>query len=142
MSGPAPAPPSAGPTPSSPVAHNNGALEQDFTLAEVAARLRISERTLRRRLAEHPEIRPPRPGRAIVFTRRDIEALEEALRCRSRSSHPASAKGTPGTSSAARSPESCVSSAQKREIRRRLAALRLSSNSPSSTVVSLQLRQK
>ena len=59
-----------------------------FTVAEVCAALGgIDERTLRRRLKEAPWIKPLRPGRALLFTLADIEALEEA--CRSRSSRPA-----------------------------------------------------
>ena len=76
-----------------------------LTIEEVAERLRISVFTVRRRLAEHPEVAPIKTGRSIVFDARALSALEEALRCRDKN-YPASNTsprehgGTTGTGSA------------------------------------------
>jgi hypothetical protein len=55
-------------------------MERHLTINEVADRLRTSVFTVRRRLREHPEIRPIRTGRSIVFDAAALAALEEALR--------------------------------------------------------------
>jgi excisionase family DNA binding protein len=121
------------------------------TADEVAAALHMSRRTLRRRLAEHPEIRPIRAGRSMLFDRRDFEALKEALReCPSTSSPRESASsGSKGSatrtasgSSAARSTDEALRSLRKRETSRLLSGLRPSSNTESGAVVSLDLRRK
>lgn len=55
-------------------------MERHLTIEEVADRLRTSVWTVRRRLAEHPEIRPIKTGRSIVFDQSALAQLEEALR--------------------------------------------------------------
>ena len=55
-------------------------LSQKFTANEVAHNLRISRRTLRRYLCLCENIRPIRAGRDLLFTKADVEALEEARR--------------------------------------------------------------
>ena len=99
-------------------------LEPKFTAKEVCENLHIDARTLRRRLAENPQIRPLKPGRSMLFTRQDIDALEEAIRCRCTSSHPEIGKGIDSTSSEGRSVTEALRTLRLRETKRLLAKLR------------------
>jgi excisionase family DNA binding protein len=63
-----------------------------FTLKEVAAALRMSERTVREHLKRH---RFPKAGGRWLFTRAEISALYEAMKCPSSSrKDPAATTGT------------------------------------------------
>jgi excisionase family DNA binding protein len=69
-----------------------------LTLAEVAKRLRVSKKTVTRRIkeAEHAGYGPfAKPGRTYLLTETDYQILFEAIRrCRSHSSPQAAAKET------------------------------------------------
>jgi len=102
-----------------------------WTRAYVAQRLHVSERTIRRRLKEHPEIRPIKPGRQRLFDRSDFHALKEALRVPSRSTptDPADASRAledriAATAPAARSAAEAVSALRRRRTKRLLSSLR------------------
>lgn len=89
-----------------------------LTRAEVAARLRMSERTLRRLLpdamATNPALRPIQAGRTMMFTERDYAMLIEGLRCRSPSASVARSGTRAAPSASARTPSRSPSSAQDR----------------------------
>lgn len=89
-----------------------------LTRAEVAARLRVSERTLRRLLpdvlAATPALRPVKAGRTMLFTERDYALLLEGLRCPSPSDCAAKSGTRAAPSAAARTPSRSPSSAQDR----------------------------
>jgi excisionase family DNA binding protein len=56
-------------------------MDSYLTVKEVADKLHVHPRTVMRRLKEHPEIRPLKPGRSLLFDRVAIGQLEEAIRC-------------------------------------------------------------
>lgn len=99
-------------------------LTERIPSAEVCKIYHISRRTLRRRLAENPDIRPIRAGRDMLFTNADLHAFDEALRCRSTSSHPGSAKSAapekpaPIRSSATKSTDGNLRSLRRQETHR------------------------
>jgi hypothetical protein len=99
-------------------------LERTFSTAEICAHLRIDARTLRRRLIENPQIRPMRAGRANVFTRSDVEALEEVGRRRYDASRPASERELASLPSDGRSATDMLRALRRRETKRLLAGLR------------------
>src|SRR5690349_13211149 len=123
------------------------ALEPTFSEAEVLAHLKIQPRTLHRRLAENPEIRPMRNGRQNVYTLTNVRQLEEAGRCRYLSSRRVHASKcaterhtrTASISSEVNSLVATTKSQRRRETKSLLSDLRQSSNCESSTVVSLAL---
>ena len=86
--------------------------------AEVATRLQMSERTLRRLLpgvmAANPALRPIQAGRTMLFTERDFAMLIEGLRCRSPSASAARSGTRAAPSASARTPSKSPSSAQDR----------------------------
>ena len=61
-----------------------------FTIDEVAARFRVSRRTLLRHLRAHPHYRSL--GRTKLFTEADISHIHETLRCPSNSKNRAQAR--------------------------------------------------
>ena len=116
--------------------------ELTFDEATVAARLRISRKTLRRRIKE-TGLAFIKPGRAYVFTERDFQILCEAIRqCRSGSSHQENERAIAGTSSAARSTGEITRSLQRRSTARLLRSLERISNESSSRVVALDLEKR
>ena len=86
--------------------------------AEVAGRLQMSERTLRRLLpdamAANPALRPIQAGHTMLFTERDFAMLIEGLRCRSPSASAAKSGTRAAPSASARTPSQSPSSAQDR----------------------------
>src|ERR1700733_14722196 len=54
-----------------------------LTRAEVAARLRVSERTLRRHLPKVRNLKPVVLGRTVLFTRDDFSKITQAFTCQS-----------------------------------------------------------
>ncbi len=92
--------------------------ENLLTRAEVAGRLQMSERTLRRLLpdamAANPALRPIQAGRTMLFTERDYAMLIEGLRCRSPSASAARSGTRAAPSASARTPSWSPSSAQDR----------------------------
>ena len=114
----------------------------EFTFDEVAARLRVSRRTLQRRIAE-TGLAFARPGRSYLFTEADFKLLFEAIRqCRSGSSHQENERAIAGTSSAARSTTETSRSLQRRATRRLLKNLDRTSSESSSRVVALDLEKR
>jgi hypothetical protein len=89
-------------------------MTDDLTRAEVAAKLGVSERTLRRLLPRVPNLRCTRIGRKITFTPADVALIREALRC-PYTTGAAAKSGMRGVGSASgRKPSSSPSSAQER----------------------------
>ena len=114
----------------------------ELTFDEVAARLRISRRTLHKRIKESG-LAFIKPGRSYVFTERDYQLLCEAIRqCRSGSSHQENEKVIAGTSSAARSTGETTRSLQRRSTARLLRNLERTSSENSSRVVALDLEKR
>lgn len=111
--------------------------ERHMTLAEVADRLRVSRWTIMRRLKDHPEIRPMKPGRSLVFSRDVVRALEAVVECRSVSAPPAPEKETDTGSPGSRSIDDALRSARARQTGRLLSALRGSSSDDSEKIVPL-----
>lgn len=62
------------------VERENGGGFNLLTAADVARRLAVSTKTLRRVLIKTPSIRPVVVGRSLRFTEQDFAALVEALR--------------------------------------------------------------
>ena len=85
-----------------------------LTKHDVAARLHISERTVRRLLPTVAGLRPIKAGRTMLFSERDYATIEEALR--SPLAYASAAKsGTPAAPSVSRRKSSpSPSSAQER----------------------------
>src|SRR5215471_5249243 len=116
-------------------------MNRELSLDEVAARLRVSRRTLKRRIAE-TGLAFARPGRTVVFTESDYQRLLKALReCRSNLSHQAREKEISSTSSEARSTDDSMRSLRRRQTQRLLATSRKTSNASSSRVVHLDLEK-
>ena len=114
----------------------------EFTEDEVAARLRISRSTLRRRIKESG-LAFPRPGRSYLFTESDVQLLLEAIRqCRSGSSHQENERIINSGSSEARSMAETTRSLRRRETGRLLKNLGRNSNSNLSNVVALELERR
>ncbi len=74
------------------------------TLAEVAKELGITDRTLKRRLAE-AGIRPARPGRTPMLSDSDVTKLMEESRWRSGSPKPSPEPRPPDEMARRRSPD-------------------------------------
>lgn len=111
--------------------------ERHLTLAEVAERLRVSRWTIRRRLKEHPEIRPISTGRSVVFDRATISALEDALRCPSGCTSPEAEKETGSGSPESRSMDDALRSLRRQQTKRLLNAGRASSSEDCDKIVLL-----
>jgi excisionase family DNA binding protein len=111
--------------------------ERHLTVAEVAERLRTSRWTISRRLKEHPEIRPIKTGRSVVFDRAAVRALEEALRCPSASTPPEPERETDSGSPESRSMDDALRSARAQQTRRLLADGRANSSAASAKIVLL-----
>lgn len=87
---------------------------QLLTKHDVAARLHISERTVRRLLPSVSGLRPIKAGRTILFSERDYATIEEALRSPLAYAN-AAKSGTPAVPSVSRrKSSSSPSSAQER----------------------------
>src|SRR5450759_5272540 len=74
------------------------AIPKLFTVEEVAARFRVSRRSLQAHIRQHPYYRTL--GRRKLFTEADIGRLYEALPCPSTSFRPAKARPRTGASGA------------------------------------------
>src|SRR5215471_15018917 len=115
----------------------------ELTLAEVAVRLGVSRRTLRRRIVESG-LAFPKPGRSYVLNEEDYKRLREELRCRGSSSRQESAREIPTGSCEGpiRSAAEALRSARKRERKRLLKNLRQSTGESFAQVVHLDLERK
>ncbi len=115
----------------------------EFTFAEVAARLRISARTLRRRISESG-LAFARPGRSYLFTEDDFKILFEAIRqCRSGSSHLENERAIASISSVGQPTAQETSRfLQRRETKRLLKNFGKTSSTKSSGVVALDLERR
>src|SRR5450759_4793623 len=107
------------------------AIPKLFTVAEVAARFRVSRRSLQAHLRQHPYYRTL--GRRKLFTEPDIARLFEALPCPSVSSRPAKARPRIGASGAPIS-KSLLTEAQELIGRPLQIASGNRSNAPSNAV--------
>lgn len=67
-----------------------------MTRAELAAKLEMSERTLRRHLAQMPNLSCYRFGRTLRFDEQDVASIKRNLRC----PYPTVSEATSGTSAA------------------------------------------
>src|SRR5262245_57825093 len=92
-----------------------------FTLKEAAAALRMHERTMREHLKRH---RFPKAGGRWLFTRAEIGALYEAIKCPSNLR-----KGLDAKTTTSWEPSLAKTSARVREL---LTSPRLKSSSPAS----------
>src|ERR1700728_522804 len=107
-------------------------LTPKFTAGEVAAQLRVSKRTLRRYLQRCENIHAIRAGRDLLFTKADVQALEEARRkCPLNLSVPDIERTTRSSSSGARSTDESLRSLRRRETKRLLGSSKTNSK-PSS----------
>ena len=111
--------------------------DRHLTLAEVADRLRVSRWTIMRRLKEHPEIRPMKPGRSLVFSRETVRALEAVVECRSVSMPPAPEREIDTGLPESRSIDDALRSARARQTARLLSPLRGSSSGDCEKIVPL-----